>query len=177
MILFVLLMFQTRCRDFLRSKPLTQMRSLFSFEKHWNLSIGFRYGHHLDSFQTFYVLSVSRNLISLSRLNSVGYSFTFANRCFSLFKHNNIIGFEILSEGLYKLKLDNIFESLLKLHHNVSTKCGLVNESLAYLQHKRLGHISKARIKRLVKNEILPDLNFIDLDICVDFIKGNKQKT
>ena len=70
-------------------------------------------GHHLDLSQTLYVLSLSRNLISLSKLDFIRYSFTFGNRCFSLFKQNNIIGFGILSDGLYKLKLDNIFaESL-----------------------------------------------------------------
>ena len=35
-----------------------------------------------------------------------------------------------------------------------------------------MGHISKERILILVKNEILPDLDFIDLGICVDCIKG-----
>ena len=47
-----------------------------------------------------------------------------------------------------------------------------MNESSAYLWHKRLGHISKERIERLVKNEILPNLDFTDLGICVDCIKG-----
>jgi len=65
---------------------------------------------------------------------------------------------------------------LLTLHHNIGTKCGLVIESSAYLWHKRLGHISKERIQRLVKNEILPDLDFTDLGICVDCIKGKHTK-
>ena len=110
-------------------------------------------GHHLDLFQTLYVPSVSRNLISLSKLDSVGYSFQFGNGCFSLFKHNLFIGSGTLCDGLYKLKLDNLFvETLFTLHHNVGTKRGLMNESSAYLWHKRLGHISKERIQRLVKN-------------------------
>ena len=110
-------------------------------------------GHHLDLFQTLYVPSVSRNLISLSKLDSVGYSFKFRNGCFNLFKHNLFIGSGTLCDGLYKLKLDNLFvETLFTLHHNVGTKRGLMNESSAYLWHKRLGHISKERIQRLVKN-------------------------
>ena len=43
-------------------------------------------GHHLDLFQTLYVPTVSRNLVSLSKLDTVGYSFKFGNGCFSLFK-------------------------------------------------------------------------------------------
>ena len=44
------------------------------------------------------------------------------------------------------------------------------------MRHKHLGHISKERIKRLIKNEILEDLDFIDLGICVDCIKGKQTK-
>jgi len=62
------------------------------------------------------------------------------------------------------------------LHHNVGTKRSLVDERSAYLWHKRLGHISKERMQRLVKNEILPDLDFADLNVCVDCIKGKQTK-
>ena len=135
-------------------------------------------GRHLDLFDTFYVHSISRNLISLSKLDTSGYYFKFGNECFSLFKQNIFIGYGILCDGLYKLKLDNVFaESLLTLHHNVGTKRDQTNESSAYLWHKRLGHISKERIKRLIKNEILPDLDFTDLGICGIVLKENKQNT
>ena len=36
----------------------------------------------------------------------------------------------------------------------------------------RLSHISKGRIERLVKNEILHPLEFSDLEQCIDCIKG-----
>jgi len=39
-----------------------------------------------------------------------------------------------------------------------------------------LGHISKERMERLVKNEILPSLDFTDLNVCVDCIKGKQTK-
>ena len=32
-------------------------------------------GHHLDLFETFYVPSIFRNLVSLSKLDVAGYSF------------------------------------------------------------------------------------------------------
>lgn len=65
---------------------------------------------------------------------------------------------------------------MLILHYNSGTKCGLMNESLAYLWHKHLGHISKARVERLIKSEILPDLDFTNLNICIDCIKGKQTK-
>jgi len=47
------------------------------------------------------------------------------------------------------------------------------------LWHRRLGHISKERIKRLVNDGVLSTLDFTDCDTCVDYIKGkqtNKSK-
>ncbi|XP_019434517.1 PREDICTED: uncharacterized protein LOC109341142, partial [Lupinus angustifolius] len=40
-------------------------------------------GHHLDLFETLYVPNISRNLVSLSKLDVAGYSFKFGNECFS----------------------------------------------------------------------------------------------
>ena len=44
----------------------------------------------------------------------------------------------------------------------------------ATLWHKRLGHISKWRIERLVSNVILNPLDFTDFDICVNCIKDKQ---
>ena len=41
-------------------------------------------GHHLDLSETLYVPSLSRNLVSLSKLDATRYSFNFGNECFSL---------------------------------------------------------------------------------------------
>jgi len=37
----------------------------------------------LDLLDTFFVPSISRNLVSLSKFHVVGYSFKFGNSCFS----------------------------------------------------------------------------------------------
>jgi hypothetical protein len=44
------------------------------------------------------------------------------------------------------------------------------------LWHCHLGHISRGRIERLVKNEILPPLEFSDIEQCIDCIKGKYVK-
>ena len=67
---------------------------------------------------------------------------------------------------------DQSAETLLTLHHNVYTKRSLINENFSNLWHKRLGHISRKRLKRLVKDGILPNLDFSDLGMCVDCNKG-----
>ncbi|KAG6517285.1 hypothetical protein ZIOFF_020670 [Zingiber officinale] len=49
-------------------------------------------GHHLDLYETLYVPSISRNLVSVSKLDVAGYYFKFGNGCFSLYKHTYMIG-------------------------------------------------------------------------------------
>jgi len=132
---------------------------------------------YLDLFQTLYVPSISRNLVSLSKLDLDGYYFTFRNKKFNLFKNTLFIGFGNLCDGLYKLNLNSYFaESLLTLHHNVETKRSLINENSSILWHRQLGYISKEKLERLVKDEILPNLDFTNFDVCVDCIKGKQTK-
>ena len=47
-----------------------------------------------------------------------------------------------------------------------------MNEDSSNLRHRRLGHISIDRIKRLVNDKVLNTLDFSDLDTCIDCIKG-----
>jgi hypothetical protein len=132
---------------------------------------------YLDLFQTLYIPSISCNLVFLSELDLDGYYFTFRNKKFNLFKNTIFIGSGNLCDGLYKLNLNShLAESLLTLHHNVGYKRSLINENSSILWHRRLGHISKEILERLVKDEILPNLDFTDFDVCVDCIKGKQTK-
>jgi len=49
-------------------------------------------------------------------------------------------------------------------------------DSSSKLWHCRLGHISRGRIERLVKESILPSLELSQLEQCVDCIKGKLVK-
>ncbi|XP_019056627.1 PREDICTED: probable receptor-like protein kinase At5g47070 [Tarenaya hassleriana] len=81
-------------------------------------------------------------------------------------------------DGLYRFNLDRKFsESLFNVENIMGVKRSAPNnESSALLWHQRLGHISKERLIRLVKNEILPSLDFSDLGVCIDCIKGKQTK-
>jgi len=127
--------------------------------------------------ETGFHLDLSRNLVSLSKLDVVGYFFKFGNGYFSLYKRTCLIGSDTLYDSLYKLNLDNLYvETPMISHHNVGTKRSLVNECSAFLWHKRLRNISKEMMERLVKNEILPNLDFTDLNVCTDCIKDKQTK-
>jgi hypothetical protein len=53
---------------------------------------------------------------------------------------------------------------------------GKIDSESSKLWHCRLGHILRGRIECLVKESILPLLEFLDLDQCVDCIKGKYVK-
>ena len=75
------------------------------------------------------------------------------------------------------MNLDSsITQSLLVLYVNIRMKYGIVNESSLILWHRWLGHISKARMTRLIKLDILSNLDFNSFGMCIDCIKKNKLK-
>jgi len=47
-----------------------------------------------------------------------------------------------------------------------------MDENSFMLWHKRLGHISLKIIKRLVKEEIVRNIDFADFSTCIECIKG-----
>ena len=67
-----------------------------------------------------YVPTFHHNLVSSSIVDVIGFLFKFGSKSFYILKNNKVIGFEILCDGLYKFKLDNVFiKALMTLHHNI----------------------------------------------------------
>ena len=69
------------------------------------------------------------------------------------------------------MQLQNNYNSL---SMTTDTKKCIMNEDSSFLWHRRLGHISIQRIKRLVNEGVLSALDFIDFETCVDYIKGKQ---
>nr|XP_025693179.1 uncharacterized protein LOC112795464 [Arachis hypogaea] len=65
---------------------------------------------------------------------------------------------------------NNIPFSLVVMHGNG------MNEKFSMLWHRRLGHISIERMKKLLSDGVLEPLDFTDFDTCVDCIKGKQTK-
>ncbi|KAM1263710.1 hypothetical protein ACFX2G_029301 [Malus domestica] len=123
------------------------------------------FGFCLELENVVYVPSMRRKLISVSKLVMLGFYFTINNIGFNIFYKSSQIGSGFLSDGMFQIKL-NLDEHVFNIQ-NGNTKIQSSN-----LWHKRLCHISKQRMELLVKNDILPSLNFNDFDFCVDCIKG-----
>ena len=70
-------------------------------------------GHRMDFLNTFYVPSISRNLVSLSKLDATGYYVLFSSGQLSLMLNSVTVGSGILCDGLYKISLNHEFAQAL----------------------------------------------------------------
>ena len=135
-------------------------------------------GSYLDLNETFVVPSFRWNLVSIYVLDKFGYSCSFGNNKFRLFQNSNLVGTGSLSyvDNLYMLDIVASYHETLQLSTR-GVKRKLTNENSSSLLHKRLGHISKRRIERLVSNGILDSLDFANFEICTNYIKGKQTNT
>ena len=123
----------------------------------------------------FRLLLKTGNLISVSALDKFGFSCSFGNGIFSLFHDSKLVGSGslLLNDNLYTIdSITSYNESLQLSSQGIKRKA--TNENSASLWHKRLGHISKRRMERLVSDGILGPLIFTNMDVCVECIKGKQ---
>ena len=133
------------------------------------------FGFRLMLKDTFYVPSFRRNLVSVSCLDMYDYSFEIKNNVISLFLNSNKVGCCYMSNGLYRLCLSPNDIYVACTVEKVVSKRPLPKEQSYALWHKRLGHISKDRVERLIKTNNLPALKN-DLGTCVDCCRGKMTK-
>ena len=121
-----------------------------------------------------YIPSINRNLMSVPILDRLGYSFLFGTGKVKLYRYLLLIDTGVHCGSLYILKLFALpsVSATIIVNTSSSSKRLRLNEKSSTLWHKRLGHISRQRIERLIKGEILPYLDFSDFDIYVNCIKG-----
>ncbi|KAD3640949.1 hypothetical protein E3N88_30172 [Mikania micrantha] len=127
-------------------------------------------------YDTLYIPEISRNLVSGPKLDMDGFYVSHGNGRFTISSNSQVFGTGLLDGGLYKLELDDDFsKSLLSYNINensTKTKRKRDLETSSMLWHQRLGHISRDRLSRLVKDEVLPSLDFTDFGTCVKCLKG-----
>ncbi|KAF7835457.1 Retrovirus-related Pol polyprotein from transposon TNT 1-94 [Senna tora] len=129
----------------------------------------------LDNGYELVLKSFRMNLVSISALDIVGYQFNFRNNKVGIFYDSEKIGECVLTGGLYKLCTSLSSECL---HvENCSTKRSKTKDKSFVLWHKCLGHISRERVDRLIKDQILPPLDYSDIGAHVDCAKGKLTKT
>ena len=88
----------------------------------------------LELEKTFYVPSFSRNLISISKLVPLGFSFSFSDYGFSLSNKSKVIGYGTLSDDLFHIQLQNDF-TYNSMHINAGLKICVMAEEFSMLWH------------------------------------------
>ena len=91
-------------------------------------------GFILELEKTFYVPSFSRNLISISRLVPLGFSFNFTDSGFSLSNKSKVIGYGALSDSLFHIQLHNDV-TYNSMHVTAGLKRYVMNEESSMLWH------------------------------------------
>ena len=120
-----------------------------------DVSLHLESGFTLVINNTFYVPSFKSNLISIPLLDKLGYCMNFGNSEVKLSLNSTNIGYGVLIYGLYKLSLVMNGEYILHTDKETS-KRSRIQERSSMLWHKRLGHISRERVERLIKKLIRP---------------------
>ena len=87
--------------------------------------------------KAFYVPSFSKNLISISRLVPLGFSFNFADFGFSLSNKSKFIGYGTLFDDLFHIQLQNDVPYN-PMHVTIELKRCVMNEESSMLWHWRL---------------------------------------
>ena len=105
-------------------------------------------------------------------MDKSGYDCSFENNKVSLFQNSNVICSNFLIDNLYKLDLNFCNEILQTSSRGTKRK---LNENSASLWHKRLCHISKQRIQRLMVDGILEPLYLKDFQVLLNVSRGKEQ--
>jgi hypothetical protein len=121
-------------------------------------------GFTLYLHDVLYVPSTRRNLISISCLDDDGFDCLFGKKQCLIKFNNEVVGRAFRHDKLYLLSIkDSINVVSFENDVNASSsknKRKRVDDVSSKLWHCRLGHISRGRIERLVKESILLPLEF-----------------
>ena len=123
-----------------------------------------------------------RNLINVSRLDDNGYDCHFSNGKCQIVYNNKRVDLAFRQDKLYLLSLSENVNDVSTENENASSCMNATNKGKRVhdvslkLWHYRLGHILRGRIERLIKKSILLPLEFLDLEQCIECIKGKYVK-
>nr|GEX19603.1 retrotransposon protein, putative, Ty1-copia subclass [Tanacetum cinerariifolium] len=118
-----------------------------------------------------YAPSITRGVISVSRLYEDGFINRFVNNTIQVSRNNMVYFSVILRDGIFEIDLSNSYtnESSIYVVSNKRAKLDLVS---ALLWHCLLGHISKKRIEKLQHDGLLDSFDLRAFEKCVSCISG-----
>ena len=123
----------------------------------------------------YYVPTMSRNIISVSCLDKIGFEFIIRNNKCSIYHGDVFYGYAPRTHGLNILDIEDTNE---KSIYNINTKKFKSNDlNITYLWHYRLGHINEKRISKLHQHGLLNSFDFESFETCEYCLLGKMTKT
>ena len=119
----------------------------------------------------YVVPSLTKNIISVSCLDKMGFELIIKNKCCSFYLNGIFYGSAQLINGLYILDQEAPI-------YNINTKRSKTNDSnQTYLWHCRLGHINEKRISQLHKDGLLDSFVLEQYEVCKSCLLGKMTKS
>ena len=119
----------------------------------------------------YVVPSLTKNIISISCLDKMGFEFIIKDKCCSFSQNGIFYGSAQLINGLYVLDQDMPI-------YNINTKRSKTNDSnQTYLWHCRLGHINEKRLSQLHKDGLLDSFVLEQYEVCESCLLGKMTKS
>ncbi|GJS38402.1 zinc finger, CCHC-type containing protein [Tanacetum coccineum] len=109
--------------------------------------------------------TITRGVVSISRLVNNGYIHTFTNYGISVSKDNVFYFNAIPHDGIYEIDMHNLYRNVSSMF-NVSNKRAKHALDSSYLWHCRLGHINKKHMDKLHRDRILQPTHDESLEKC-----------
>ena len=135
-----------------------------------NIELALPSGLVLNLENVYYVPAMSRNIISISCLDRIGFSIIIENNCCSIYLNDIFYCSASMLNGLYLLDLDRSI-------YNVNTKKLKPNKhNNTFIWHCRLGHINLNRMSRLHKDGLLDNNDFESFETCEPCLQGKMTK-
>ena len=120
----------------------------------------------------YYVPAMSRNIISVSCLDMVGFHFIIKNNIFSIYNADIFYGNTHLSNGLYVLNLEQP-----KPIYNIDTKRFKSNDfNPTYFWHCRLSHVNEKCILKLYQDRLIHSFCLESFETCESCLLGKMTK-
>ncbi|GKB43755.1 retrotransposon protein, putative, ty1-copia subclass [Tanacetum coccineum] len=118
-----------------------------------------------------YAPSITRGVISVSRLYEDGFVNCFVNNTIQV-SRNNMVSFSVIPRaGIFEIDLSNSYANNSSMYV-VRNKRAKLDLDSALLWHCRLGHISKKRIEKLQHDGLLNSTDLRDFEKCVPCMFG-----
>ncbi|GJZ57459.1 retrotransposon protein, putative, ty1-copia subclass [Tanacetum coccineum] len=112
-----------------------------------------------------YAPSITRGVVSVSRLVDNGFVQCFTDYGISISKNNVMYFNAVARNGIYEIDMHDLVPNVNSIY-NVSNKRVKRNLDSTYLWHCRLAHINKKRIKQLQQNGLLKSTDDESFDKC-----------